>query len=161
MSRQGRAIAARQKAARWLLVAVVSFWGGVWYCHDNVWWRLMHFVLLASTGLDYARWASRSGRASGRRTVVERSKPSSPASGTDEVRREPVDLWVIYSHPLDYPEGYVMRKHEVHHNGVQVATDTAYCCVAVEPLREQLRGMGKVCLGRQPGDDWAILETWI
>lgn len=93
---------------------------------------------------------------------MEKSKDSSQASeGEDVAWRAPVDVWVIYDHPKDYPTGYVLRKHEVHHNGVQVVTDDVYVCPEVEPLRQQLQGMGKVCLGREIVDDPCILESWL
>lgn len=68
-------------------------------------------------------------------------------------------MWTIYRHPNDYPASYVVRKFYVTHTGavptldVVIADDFAGARGAVPP--------GCVNLGREPGDDAAIVETWV
>lgn len=54
--RQSKAVAQRQKAVRWLLVWLVSFAIGVWNEHGDVWWWLLHIVMVSTCLHHYVRW---------------------------------------------------------------------------------------------------------
>jgi hypothetical protein len=69
-------------------------------------------------------------------------------------------LWVIYDHPRDYPDYYVLRPQIV--AGAKVVTSTvAWTSKSVEALREVMEDMGLHCMPRQDDDDPVIVETWI
>jgi hypothetical protein len=70
-----------------------------------------------------------------------------------------LEMWTIYAHPKDYPQGYVVRRcqalagvvaHDLH---AQTAGDLQAARLHVPP--------GKVCIGRQPDDDPVIVEVWL
>ena len=66
-----------------------------------------------------------------------------------------VEIWVIYNHPLDYPDGYVARKFigETPTNDVKIGG-------FLDELRAQLPP-GLTRFDRFPGDDPVIEETWL
>ena len=67
-------------------------------------------------------------------------------------------VWVIYDHPRDFPDTYVVRPHStklgkpltVHFDDSQL-----------EAVRSVMRRMGLQRLPRAPSDDNSILETWV
>jgi len=73
--------------------------------------------------------------------------------------RERLPMWVVYDHPLDFPNAYLARlwltlpKAE--------ATSQYMACADLEPLRDQLASMGFVKLDRHDSDDAKIIETWV
>ena len=69
-------------------------------------------------------------------------------------------LYVVYDHPADFPESYVVRGRNIS-DGVDLHARDVICCAKVEPLREALRRKGLTCIGRQPEDDPVILEVWL
>lgn len=66
--------------------------------------------------------------------------------------------YTIYDHPKDNPGGYAMTCWEIHGVG-PVAVWTIYQN-SLDKIRAVLPP-GLYCLGREPGDDPAILETWV
>lgn len=78
-----------------------------------------------------------------------------------DASQEPgMELWTIYDHPSDWPDGYIARKHLVI-DGTGGPTPHVLTCEQLEPLREQMRMMGLACLTRSPEDDPVIVETWL
>jgi len=65
-------------------------------------------------------------------------------------------IWVIYDHPVDWPDWYVAREWVGEKPG-----DTVILERDLERLRDQLRQRGLVMLMRMLEDDPAILETWL
>jgi hypothetical protein len=68
-------------------------------------------------------------------------------------------VWVIYDHPKDFREGYVLRAQFADKGGITISS---ICWYADDP--DKLRSIlppGVVFMPRQQGDDVAILETWI
>lgn len=66
----------------------------------------------------------------------------------------------IYRSPLDYPGKFVVRRFWIEAAG-PVVEDLPLAVVAtIEQARAALPP-GMWCLGREPGDDLAIVETWI
>jgi len=76
----------------------------------------------------------------------------------------PVDVlpvWVIYDHPKDHPDGYVLRAQFAGPDGAVTHDTMAWKHTHIEPLRELVKDMWLHPLGRQPGDDPAIAEVWV
>lgn len=93
---------------------------------------------------------------------------------------EPLRLFVIYDHPTDYPDHYLVRQWLVRRfdptESVHLKTDIVwaggvpYLNEPVDPpytfddldsAREHARGHGRVRLARNANDDPKILECWI
>lgn len=71
-----------------------------------------------------------------------------------------LSVWTVYDHPPDYPQGFIARRWDVR-AGEVVPTHDSLKAEKLAPLRRQLANLGLVCLARQPGDDPAIVETWL
>lgn len=71
-----------------------------------------------------------------------------------------LSIWTVYERPLDYPDCYVARRHQIE-AGYSVATPEAILSDTLEPLRGRMLEMGLTCLPRQEGDDPHIVESWI
>jgi hypothetical protein len=68
-------------------------------------------------------------------------------------------MWVIYEHPSDYPEHFVVRC--VHVTAGKLVFDTACTlCPTLEDARASLPE-GLLNIGRQEGDDPVIREVWL
>lgn len=68
--------------------------------------------------------------------------------------------WVIYDHPLDYPDHYVVRRWKVLENGELVPDQDCFLAKTLEDARS-LVPRGFWWFGRCTNDDPAILEVWI
>lgn len=65
-------------------------------------------------------------------------------------------IWVIYDHPIDFPDWFVARKF--------LNDQPSSVCMASHDLgmlRLELETMGHFCIPRFDGDDPCIIETWI
>lgn len=73
-----------------------------------------------------------------------------------------MEQWVIYDHPLDFPEHFVVRCWIVGPGSI-AHTGEAWLRDSLEGAREVIAGNfpDGVCLARQPDDDPAIAEVWI
>jgi hypothetical protein len=81
--------------------------------------------------------------------MADRNPPVTPASFPP--------IWVIYDHPRDYPEHYVVR---VAYGGWQEAR--VQLAGTIELARQAALTEGaSVRLARFPGEDPVIAETWI
>lgn len=70
-------------------------------------------------------------------------------------------LWVVYERPTDYPSGYVTRLHVVGRGDRPSGpTEMAFVSPSLESVRERIP-VGLTNLGRIPGDDPKIVETWV
>lgn len=66
-----------------------------------------------------------------------------------------IEIWVIYDHPIDFPEEYVARKFIL---------DKPTKDMIVMPSLDEVRKMlppGLTRLDRNPEDNLKIIETWI
>ncbi len=66
--------------------------------------------------------------------------------------------YVIYEHPKDYPDGFVVRQWRIHEGEIQGAVVAQYA-PTLEKARE-LVPEGFVNIGRFSNDDPAICEVW-
>ena len=73
---------------------------------------------------------------------------------------EGLSMWVIYDHPKDYPETFVVRECVVSAGG-RVAHSLFHTEFGtLEMARESVR-QGRVCITRHPEDDPVIVESWV
>lgn len=70
-------------------------------------------------------------------------------------------LWVIYRHPLDYSDKFVVRAQHVRPRaGVEIDVEPTAVVDSLEEAREEIPA-GLFNLGRQHDDDPAIYEVWL
>lgn len=71
-------------------------------------------------------------------------------------------MWTIYDHPLDWPKGYMARKHEVG-NGTIRATSRMIGGTddSLPSLRRVFTEAGLTCMTRAVEDDPKIVEVWL
>lgn len=67
--------------------------------------------------------------------------------------------YVIYERPRDYPLWFVMRKWVIS-EGRATATQDMKVCASLEAARRFVPA-GLVRIGRSPGDEACIVETWL
>jgi hypothetical protein len=93
------------------------------------------------------------------------------------VSKQAFEVWTIYRHPLDYPQGYVVRRAVVGGDrscdmclaNVPHGTPAVPCALADRaahyakdlPGARSVVPLGKYRLPRVYGDDPAILEVWL
>lgn len=71
------------------------------------------------------------------------------------VQRGILNVWTVYDHPADYPQGYIARCFEMDQpTNVIIAGE-------LDTIRECFMHCGLVCLHRAPTDDPVIMETWV
>ena len=70
-------------------------------------------------------------------------------------------VWVIYDHPKDFPNTYVVRPQFVMKDNSIMPCKAAWTNDDLDSLRDALADSGLTCLARMPGDDPKIVETWI
>lgn len=68
-------------------------------------------------------------------------------------------VWVIYDHPSDHPDSFVLRPQFTARGGVQVSP-LAWTADSIEALRAALPP-GLVRMNRHPDDDPVIVEVWM
>jgi hypothetical protein len=69
-----------------------------------------------------------------------------------------LSLWTVYDHPSDHPAYWVARRWEIRREAVPTGD-----LLKADTL-DELRGLlppGLDRLPREPGDDPAIVETWL
>lgn len=74
---------------------------------------------------------------------------------------EPFSVWVIYDHPLDYPNNYVARRHVVEFGAGTRPTGDCIIGPHIEMLRAVFAQSGMIRLNRVPEDDPKIVESWL
>lgn len=84
-----------------------------------------------------------------------------PAKPIPLVSGESLDLWTLYDNPSDMPGLYVLRRFEMHGDGVYRGTSEGWASHDVEALRALMRKRGLYCIGRSENDEPHIVETWI
>jgi hypothetical protein len=66
-------------------------------------------------------------------------------------------MWVVYDHPIDFPNVYIARRFE----GVTPTGDTMQD-VNLRELRHSIRARGEfIRFTRAEGDDPKVLEVWL
>lgn len=67
-------------------------------------------------------------------------------------------IWTLYERPLDYPNGYVVRRSVSSAAGI--VNDLVAQYAPTLELAMRLAPPGLFWMPRQPGDDPCILGTW-
>ena len=70
------------------------------------------------------------------------------------------DLWVVYDHPADARDAYLVRRWEVSGSG-PVPTHETVTYHTLDRLRAEMRGRGLTRLPPSRRDDKVILESWL
>jgi len=70
-----------------------------------------------------------------------------------------LQMWTIYFHPRDYPDGFVARMWVISSKGA-AATDMVLTASTLEEIRNKLP-LGLTRLERDPADEPQIVETWL
>lgn len=76
---------------------------------------------------------------------------------------EPLQMWTIYDHPIEFPTGYLARLWEVHPDGAVATGHTMSGAgdFGLHLMRRFMQQQGFVCLTRnEDEDDPSIVETW-
>jgi hypothetical protein len=84
----------------------------------------------------------------------------------ESYQRGALSIWTIYRCPTDWPQGFIVRKHEAGKNGksspTNVTIETASSrAAALHMLQHILSSAGLVCMTRDPNDDEKIVESWM
>jgi hypothetical protein len=82
----------------------------------------------------------------------------------DSQSRGVIDMWTLYDHPADYPDGYIARKFEVSADGPVATLETLRTvgnANGLELMREAFGLAGYIALVRCQRDDSHIIETWV
>ena len=72
--------------------------------------------------------------------------------------------YTIYENPSDEPGHYVVRGWDIEHGETIHSAEAIAVPIsdfALKVLRETLREMGLVCIGKSEHDDEVIVESWI
>jgi hypothetical protein len=70
-------------------------------------------------------------------------------------------LYVVYDHPADYPDYYIVRVHYAQRDGSIRVNSKANAFKELSRARAWCAQLGLICLARHPLDDPVIVETWI
>ena len=70
-------------------------------------------------------------------------------------------IYVIYDHPLDMPDYFVVRAQYAQRDGSVRADTKAYGFIELDKARAWCEQQGLVCLARHPDDEPHIVETWL
>lgn len=68
--------------------------------------------------------------------------------------------WVIYRHPSDYPDKFVLRRHDIFPNATYAPSSEFYLADSLEEVRQYIPP-DMTRMSRWPGDEPCIVETWI
>lgn len=73
--------------------------------------------------------------------------------------RAVLNMWVVYDHPKDYPNGFVTRRWEIRPGEPEATPDAIYTS-SLERARA-LIPPGLHRMERNPEDDPVIVEVWL
>jgi len=77
----------------------------------------------------------------------------------ETLRRDALEMWVVYDHPRDMPDYFIARLWEV-----EAGKTTATPILRAAPTLDEVRAMlphGLVNIGRMPEDEPQIVEIWV
>lgn len=76
--------------------------------------------------------------------------------------RPPMELWVIYRQPRDFPDSFVVRCWQITPTG-PIETEEVWVRPTLEEAREVVaeNHPGSICIRREPTDDPVIVESWL
>ncbi len=71
-----------------------------------------------------------------------------------------LSMWVIYDHPTDYPDFFIVREHMITAGGQVLKSLFHTEFMTLEDARTEIRP-GRICIPRDPNDDPVIVESWV
>jgi hypothetical protein len=71
-----------------------------------------------------------------------------------------LSMWVVYAHPLDYPDSFVARRWTVG-RGAGAPTDEVIVAETLPKIRLALMRRGLTPIARNAEDERQIVETWL
>lgn len=74
---------------------------------------------------------------------------------------DPLFMYVVYDHPKDYPENYVVRRGAVRDNGILFVDAIPTAVAQTLPEARDAIPFGLVRVDRDPDDDPVVVETWL
>jgi hypothetical protein len=77
----------------------------------------------------------------------------------ETLRKDALEMWVIYDHPRDMPDCFVARLWLIR-AGQTIATSELRSAGTLDEVRKMLP-RGLVNIGRQPKDEAVIIEVWL
>lgn len=90
------------------------------------------------------------------------SIPNPPSRFTLRVAAsEVLELFVVYDHPTDFPDWFVIRKQTVLRSGVIHHDPNVQLFHTLAKARAWCEERGLTQIDRDPNDDPVIVETWI
>lgn len=72
----------------------------------------------------------------------------------------PIDLWVVYENPDDFPGRFVVRRHTIAGGESSPCEDPACVVGGLEAARASIP-FDCLNLGRHPDDEPQIVEVWL
>ena len=69
-------------------------------------------------------------------------------------------MHVIYDHPKDFPDHFVVREHYITAGGKCLPSLISHQFDTLDDARESVRYC-RICIPRHPDDDKPIVESWI
>lgn len=73
---------------------------------------------------------------------------------------EPLAMWVVYDHPLDFPSNFVAREFLITESGSR-ATGKFILSPRMEDIRQMMMDYMLSPLARDPSDEPHIVESWV
>jgi len=73
---------------------------------------------------------------------------------------DPLDLYVIYDHPKDHPNNFVVRRWKLAADGTLTAENDCFLAGTIDDARSFVP-RGLVHIPRYPQDDPVITEVWM
>lgn len=70
-----------------------------------------------------------------------------------------ISQWVVYKHPRDYPDKFVLRRWDIQ-GGTIIATPDVKTADSLEKIRQEVPA-GLYRLDRFEEDDLCIVEVWL
>ena len=77
-------------------------------------------------------------------------------ASADAHKRGALAIWTIYDRPLDYPDGFIARLHEVPGGPTDMTL-----AGELEEIRKMLWRAGMMKLTRDDKDEPPIVESWV
>lgn len=80
-------------------------------------------------------------------------------ANADAMKRGALAIWTIYNRPLDHPDGFIARLHEVG-KGKTGPTDKTVMG-ELDEIRHAFYRAGLTRMPRSPEDEAQIVESWL
>ena len=72
-----------------------------------------------------------------------------------------IEVFVIYAHPLDAPDGFVVRRQLVEAGEIHIDLGPPKSLPTLSAARAAVPHEAGTCIGRMEEDDPCIVEVWL